>query len=715
MELKQTDKKFQRLYDEDHPDLILAECSTDFEFKEELSDFALENGAREGDIEAAGWFITQTLIEDRRLIVKADAFSGKDGTALFNGRLLAFHNRKEEPVGRVLDMKIVKGKGIKGRVLFYRENTERFKRALQDGTLNAFSIGFEATRIEYNEKTDTITVLEGSLKEVSVVNLGADKNATFRILEALKQDEVKLNIGTDITLVERGNTLSNKNVNIETMLEEHTSLKDQVTELRGLYDAIKTTQDDVANDRITKSELAEKLEKFSEGVEGIRTEVEALKAEKAGNTIKLAHTDYRSLITDFVWLTDDGGNRLPDIAQKAYCLFQAPVDYDKMEYGNELKNLRDLHDAVVLYDSMATWQKKGRHNIQHLAIFKQLVECTKKFDNDIALAMAGGNTGYGAEWIPSELSSEFNEYLRKQPTLSARFQTWQMPKGGSAKFPFQNGKAVVYKGGEATVDNPEEARKTSVATEVKLFTPDVFIGALVASEEITEDAVLDMVGFIRRELATALLEGLESAICNGDDSTTHFDNTVDTVYQTYNVETCFKGLRKLGDGNARDIETSSSTTGVNALELVNFTDAKQDLGVAGLNPADCLYVTGIKGRTQVQQALFKEDALGVLAFMISGTLPTIDGSEIYISGQWDEALSSAGIRDSGADTKHTSMACVHKPSFRVASRRGVTVEFNKNILTQQHQFVATARWDYGKISADAIEPVAGMENIQHTA
>jgi hypothetical protein len=224
-----------------------------------------------------------------------------------------------------------------------------------------------------------------------------------------------------------------------------------------------------------------------------------------------------------------------------------------------------------------------------------------------------------------------------------------------------------------------------------------------------------MVTFIRNELAKALLEGMESAMINGDDSTIHFDNTVDTVYQTYSVERSFKGLRKLGISNALDIEVSSSTTGVNALELVNFTDAKQGLGVAGLNPADCLYITGIKGRTIVQQALFKADALGVLTFMLSGVLPNIDGSEIYISGQYDEALSSTGIRDSGADVKHTSMVCVHKPSFRIGQRRGVTLEYAKNILTQQQQFVATARWDFGKICADAITPVSEMINMQHTA
>ncbi|KKK88937.1 hypothetical protein LCGC14_2738150, partial [marine sediment metagenome] len=196
---------------------------------------------------------------------------------------------------------------------------------------------------------------------------------------------------------------------------------------------------------------------------------------------------------------------------------------------------------------------------------------------------------------------------------------------------------------------------------------------------------------------------------------THFDNADVVKYQSYNVETCFKGLRKLAVGNTRDIEVASASSGVGALELVNFINAKQDMEVAGIIPTDCVWVTGIKGKSAIQNALFKTDALGVLAFMISGALPTIDGTEIHISAQYDEALASSGLSAPSTDVKHTSIVCAHKPSFRIGQRRGVTLEFNKNILTQQQQFVATARWDFGKISADSIKPVAGMLNVQHTA
>ncbi len=706
----EANEALERLYDKDSS-LIRLTCNESIEL-------ANVTETKEGDILIDGWFVTENLVESRGLIVKANAFSGSDGLKQFNGRVLSFHDDFKEPVGKTKEFKIIPGKGLRGTCIIWRENDETFKRSILEGVLESFSIGFSVFEYVYNKKTDVITVTKAGLREISIVNIGADSHATFEVVSADDGKTVRMNRKheTDNIITIRENTLANENkeFNAESVLSEQERLGTEVTDLQGILNEIRETQTKLTSNSITKTEFAERLESMATELETVRTEMAEAKAAKSVNDQKFAYTDYRSMITEFVWLTDDDGNKLDDIAQKAYCLFQMPVDYDKMEAGYDLKNLRDLHDATIIADAMLRFRDRDRYSIQKNRLFKQLIKATEVFDKDVALAMAGGNAGYGAEWLPTEMSTEFSEILRKQPRLANKFTMWNMPKGGSAKYPFQNGKAVVYKGGEALVDNAEEARKTNIATGVKTFTPDVFIGALVSSEELTEDAILDMVEFIRNELAIALLEGLESAVINGDDSGTHFDNTDTTIYQTYNVETCFKGLRKLAQSNGRNIEDSSASTGVNALELVNFIDAKGDLGVAGLTPQECIYITGIKGRTQVQQALYKEDALGVLAYMISGVLPNIDGSEIYISGQYDEQLQSDGIRHVSTDVKHTSMVCTHKPSFRIAQRRGITLEFNKNILTQQRQFVATARWDFGKISADSITPVSGMENMQHT-
>ena len=104
-----------------------------------------------------------------------------------------------------------------------------------------------------------------------------------------------------------------------------------------------------------------------------------------------------------------------------------------------------------------------------------------------------------------------------------------------------------------------------------------------------------------------------------------------------------------------------------------------------------------------------------MQYLISGQLPLIDGSPVYISGMYNEALDSDGLGHATvASGDHTSLLCCHVPSFRIAQRRGITLEVNKDILTQQQQFVATARYDFGKVSADDVYPVVCGINVQHT-
>ena len=512
-----------QLSDPGRPDIVLASANLEF---------ADVKQNKEGDIEIEGFAITEALIESRRMIVNMDAFDHKDGFKMFNGRMLYFHNQDKEPVGEVVEYKLIKKKGLWIRARLWRENSELFKRAILEKKLQAMSIGFAIDKWEYDEKEDIVTITEARLKEISVVNIGADENALFEVLNSLN------NVGLTTNFNEGDNTLSTKKpFDAEVFMSEQEKLGAKVESLQEILTGVKEAQTQANEKLISKSELAERLETFTSALDAIKADIDAVKTQKATSEHRLAYKDYRSLITDFIWLTDDDGNKLGNIAQRAYCLFQMPVDYDNMDNGFELKNLRDLHDATLLSDAMSRFKGRDRYSIQNLKLYKQLITATEAFDKDVALAMAGGNTGQGAEWVPEELSSEFNEILRTQPRLASLIPTWNMPKGGSAKFPFQNGKAVVYKGGEALVDNAEEARKTNIATGVKTFTPSVFIGALVSSEELTEDAILDMITFIRNELAIALLEGLESAVINGDDSTTHFDNTVDTIYASYNVET----------------------------------------------------------------------------------------------------------------------------------------------------------------------------------
>lgn len=511
-------------------------------------------------------------------------------------------------------------------------------------------------------------------------------------------------------------------LDIDSINSGQEALKTEHEALKTLHSTLQETVDKLNGDMISKSEFKERIDRIAADLEKHATDLETIRNTVSVKADRFIYQDYRSMLEGKDWLAHDDRTPFTDLECRGYALFQMPVDYERMDHGQELKNLRDLHDAFILCDAFGRYKgaSSGRYKTENSIMYKQLHKGVAFFDAKLAHAMAGGNSGYGTEWVPIETSAAFNEIARIQPTLSNRFQTWVMPVGASAYFPFQEGKATVYKGSEALVDNPVQARKTNAATGRKLFTPVPFIGALKASEEITEDSIIEMVGFIRRELAVAILDGLDSAIINGDTTATHMDHAVGAglYWQSYGVQTAFKGLRRIAvdDSTTFDHETWSSGSGQGSFEMPGAMHAKQQLGLLGLRNNECVYVTGAKGGAELMTMWQTEDFSGnTLAMMISGIMPNIHGSPVHLSGEYLEDLESDGFGDTGDGTEtHSSICCVHTPSFRVGQRRGVTIEMDKDILTQQQAFVATARYDFGKVCSSTLKPVSCAINVQHT-
>jgi len=692
----------------------------------ELDHTAFKQAGEKGDLILDGWFITENIIPSEHtwrqydLQIPASAFEWDGAFEKFNGRIMPHHNlHNADPIGKELAeyRRIEHGKGFGGRVKIFSDAPPLTLRAIREGVLNSFSVGINILETQIDKKKGLEKATKAQLLEISTVNLPADSKALFEVAEMLSQ---KFNPNKQIRRITMDNEIIKRVESVELMSKTHddkvAELQDNYNNLLEMHKALKEKNEQLQENRISKSEFVEFTNKMSTDFEKLADDIETAKNSIKQKGERICFSDFRSLISHKnPWLFDENGKRFTEVQQRGYNLFQMEVNYEAMNAGQELRNLRNLHDAVILVDAYNRFRDPNRYNIHNLGLFQQLIKETEKFDPDLSLAMAGGNTGYGAEWLPTEMSSEFNEYLRVEPTLAAKFPWWNMPAGATGYFPFQNGKAVVYKGGEATTNNPQEARKTDAATSRKQFTPDMFIGALVTSEELTEDAIVEMVTYIRKELATALLEGLEDALVNGDDSTTHFDNaTVSTTVPDYSVQTCCKGIRKLGiDATGINIETVSGDTGVYAMTIPAMIDIKTNMGVAGLRSQECLWVTGVLGRGTINYALY---TAGVNNFdttqtIINGTVPTIDGAPVYISGMIREDLDSNGVYH-GTNVGHTTISCVHTPSFRIATRRGVTLEYTKNILTQQQAFVATGRYDFGQVCSSNLTPVKSGINVQ---
>lgn len=696
------------------------------------------------DIILEGWFTTETVNSSNQ-IVKAKAFKWDNGLKKFNGRVLAFHDQRKEPIGMVEKMKIVLSKGLWGRIRLFREAPASLKRAINEGVLNGLSIGFGVEEYTYDEKTEVMTFTRCILYEVSVVNIGANEEALFEVVHSIMgelADAPRHTFGVEENnklLSQRSKHMADDKkmvvdpeyLQLDHYETEKQQIQSNIDEVKKMSVEIQEEQKKLRAGIVTKADFLTKMELMSKDLEKLARDIEIANNKMSQDKELVEHftfSDHHSLLElgKYDWLKTHDGLPFNEVQYRAYRLFQMPVDYKAHSRGQELINLRNLHDAMLCVDRWHCYHSAGqsgggRYRIENQPLWNQFRKAVEPFDSVVAHAMAGGNAGYGAEWVPTEFSAEFNEFLRVQPNLPNKFKWWVMPTSGSGYYPFQNGRATVYLGGESLVDNAAQARKTNIATGQKLFTPKLFIGALVSSENLIEDSIIDMVTMIRQELTTAILEGLEDAIINGDTTAAHMDDVHTTTYTpAYSIRKAIDGLRHqaVADTATYDSEVPSGDTALDALTINGIQYAINLMGVPGLDTANCLFITGLHGKEQFYQALIKEDVMGILPYLISGVLPPIGGVSTYISGMYEEAQDSDGFYNDGtaaATSYHTSFLCVHLPSFRIAQRRGITLEMSKDILTQQQQFVATGRFDFGKVCASTLDPCVAGINCQWKA
>ena len=150
-------------------------------------------GGDDGDIAVQGWLTTEKE-NSYKQVVKYDTFKHDGGLRRWNGRMMLAHGRRllvgggdEVPVGIFTRRSFVKDKGFFGIGTIYKENTPRLKRAVRDGVLNAWSIGFGVLEGGYavDKKTGKATITKGELFETSLCTIGANDESLVEVTNSL--------------------------------------------------------------------------------------------------------------------------------------------------------------------------------------------------------------------------------------------------------------------------------------------------------------------------------------------------------------------------------------------------------------------------------------------------------------------------------------------------------------------------------------------------
>lgn len=493
------------------------------------------------------------------------------------------------------------------------------------------------------------------------------------------------------------------------------SMQKTVSDLHEMQKLAKQKVDELEKGLITKSEYQTFSDRVKKDLENVLSELEKAKSSSKLVDGKTGWKEWHSALAagHYKYLRDDNGHPLPDIMQKAYHYFQAPVDYKSAPDGEFLRKLRDAYDTCLFTYQYLLGRRK-QVNIQSLKSYQFLHQMMEYVDPEFSKAMYSTGTALGDEWVPTLMSAELISLIRLQPSLGTYFPRFTMPSN-PYEWPIVSSAATAYLANEAAVNNPVELTKSNVGTGKITFTADIHAVAVPVSPELIEDAIVDLVGEIRYEIATALNEGEEKALINGDTTATHRDTALVTD-NTYDIMKAYMGLRFLAIDASKTFSTQSTTAGVGdataAFAAKDVRYCRQLLGDLGVNPKECLYVTSITPFFYIlsMSEFAKANEFGYISTWYSGELPIVDGCELYVSAHLPETLAATGLGTSASTTK-AILCCNKARGFKIGERRGVSLEFEKNIRTQQWTFVATRREDFQKMTPSTKYPVSYGYNI----
>jgi len=217
------------------------------------------------------------------------------------------------------------------------------------------------------------------------------------------------------------------------------------------------------------------------------------------------------------------------------------------------------------------------------------------------------------------------------------------------------------------------------------------------SYEAEEDALIAILPQIINQLGDAAGEAFEDAIINGDTA-----GTQDTGTAANSRVKAFDGIRKLALAQAA-LKVSFATGGVSA---ANIGALRKVMKRWGLKPSDLILIAGTNAYNDLvllpETLTAEKVGNAAAARILTGMAPSIYGIEIVPSAFAREDLNATGVFDNTTTTKG-AIYLMWKPGFVVGTRRGFTLEQDKDTTAQKKWVVASYR--------RAFKPVEPLANV----
>ena len=508
---------------------------------------------------------------------------------------------------------------------------------------------------------------------------------------------------------------------VEELASQTKELEDAKSTHAQLVNGLMEKYKDLEKHLITEGEVSELAEKMGTELTDLQAQIRKIRNAKAIEGGRESFFSWKSRIPGKIGeVFDEAGRALPEVQQRAYHLFQAPVKYEG-DLGRRVKQLRDLHDSIYVSDAYFRQRARSNYNITHLKSWGIFQDLASEIDPEFGKAMASTTVSHGDEWVPTNMSSEYYDAYRLASLVENFIPHWSMPSN-PAVYPILTTRPTMYRASQATTNNPSQLTKSDFGTGNTTFTAETFAVCVPVSPEFIEDSIIAVVPALREQLATAASEGFESMLINGDDSATHQDTAADWATDTAYPESYEKGFRfmALNASATQAFNTQSTSAGVgDATAAFTAEDCRYNRELLpsaySHRAADLVHVTSLA--VWIKMLSFAQysqpGTYGANASWLTGDMPTFDGSDLVLSSQLLETMDANGLKTgSGSGHTHKGFITFNRKGFMVGEKRGATLEFEKNILTQQWAFVLSERKSFQPMMASTAAPVAYAYNIE---
>lgn len=699
---------------------------------------------KSADYKSADWemvFIARPSTEDKDVyneITNGDAFVKampeymKNPVVMFNhdyewtiGKVIEFWHDDISPVVKIGIAKTDKGKEV--------------ATLIRAGVVTKMSFMFGNTQYVKDDDTGVNYLVSFKIYEIGPVSIPA--NIEAGILEVEKSANIKLSNIRKSFLSGGGQKGKDTRMDpevkkaIDELEKKLGHIPDAIDKQKSLIDTLQKTVDDqeqlkklvsdeaerLAKGLITNAEFKTATDKIAEDILKMQQKIDtALNADRHSSN-RFPAKDWRGLLnSDYVWLRGENNEALPSCYQKMYSLMQAPVKLDSDE-GHVVKLMRDAYDALLIHDVMMNSSHcptalKRQYKVENLKTFQQVVKLIGHFDPEFAKAMYSTGTGVGDEWVMTGWSSQLIDLINIAPSIANIFPTVQMTQNPQL-FLLKSSRSSAYVAGEAATNNPDVLKKSNFGTSQGQFSTFTLAVHSPISPEFIEDAAINVVEEVRKDTVEAQMYAKDSLVCNGDTTATHRDTNQSYVLNV-DPETKAMGLRYTAIDDSAAFDSQSTTAGVgDATAAFHEKDCRYLLGLLtpkfATQPNKLHYIVNV--RTWILMKSFEAVAdasrNGIRSTWGNGTLDQLDGSPIHITEALSKDLNASGV-DTGSAADHSCVLLVHEDGFNWGQKRDITLEYDKDIRTQQLGFVTTQRIDFKKKTLSTVKPVAMAYNIE---